>query len=211
MTTPLNPSRRTAAEDAVLLDRIRRRDPGAFDAFVSAYGDRIFGFGLRMCREREDARDVVQETLIQAYRSLGDLTHPEALRSWVYRVAANACLMKRRRGKFDPLRELSLEELAPDPESGVGVEIPDPSSLPDEEAGRRQIQELVRAAVGDLPPHYRIIVVMRDMEQLSTEETARALGLPETTVKMRLHRGRLMVRKALETTLAGRAPRGRSS
>ncbi len=183
--------------EAELLAGIQRDEPGAFERFVTAYGDRIYGFGMRVCGEREDARDVLQDTLLQAYRSLKELKHPEALRSWLYRVAANACFMKRRKGKYEPEREVSLEELAPKPGEERGVEIPDPAALPDEELARLEIQRRVREAVRDLPPHYRIVLVMRDMEHLSTEETALALGLPISTVKMRLHRARLMVRRTL--------------
>ncbi len=199
------------ADDAALLEKIRRDEPGAFDAFVAAYGDRIYGFGRRVCGESEDARDIVQETLLQAYLSLKNLEHPEALRSWLYRVASNACLMKRRKGKYEPTRELSLEELAPRPGEGPGVEIPDPGSLPDEDYERLKVRERVQAAIRDLPAHYRIVLVMRDMEHLSTEETAEALSLPVTTVKMRLHRARLMVRQRLEAVFAAdQVGRGRS-
>jgi RNA polymerase sigma-70 factor (ECF subfamily) len=195
----------SATDDATLLARIRRDEPGAFEAFVSAYGDRIYGFGRRVCGETEDARDVAQDTLLQAYLSLKGLEHPEALRSWLYRVASNACLMKRRKGKFEPARELSLEELAPRPGEGPGIEIPDPGALPDESLERTRLRERVQAAIGDLPPHYRIVLIMRDMEHLSIEETAEALSLPVTTVKMRLHRARLMVRQRLEAALAADA------
>jgi RNA polymerase sigma-70 factor (ECF subfamily) len=190
------------SDDAALLERIRRDEPGAFEAFVAAYGDRIFGFGRRVCGDSEDARDVVQDTLLQAYLSLKDLEHPEALRSWLYRVASNACLMKRRRGRYEPARELSLEDLAPRPGEGPGIEIPDPGSLPDEDLERTRVRERVRAAIGDLPDLYRIVLVMRDMEHLSTEETAVALSVPASTVKMRLHRARLMVRQRLEAAFA---------
>ena len=195
----------SATDDATLLARIRRDEPGAFEEFVSAYGDRIYGFGRRVCGETEDARDVAQDTLLKAYLSLKGLEHPEALRSWLYRVASNACLMKRRKGKFEPARELSLEELAPRLGEGTGIEIPDPGALPDESLERTRLRERVQAAIGDLPPHYRIVLVMRDMEHLSIEETAEALSLPVTTVKMRLHRARLMVRQRLEAELAGDA------
>ena len=199
----------SAPEDAALLERIRRDEPGAFDAFVEAYGDRIYGFGRRVCGESEDARDVAQDTLLQAYLSLKELEHPEALRSWLYRVASNACLMKRRKGKYEPARELSLDELAPRPGEGPGIEIPDPGSLPDEALERARIQERVQAAIRDLPAPYRIVLVMRDMEHLSTEETAEALSLPITTVKMRLHRARLMVKQRLEAAMAGDVSEGR--
>ncbi len=183
-------------EDRDLLDRIRRDEPRAFEDFVARWGDRLYGFGFRVCGEREDAREVVQEVLIQAFRSLKDLEHPEALRSWLYRVATNACLMKRRR-KSDVSREMSLEELAPREGEGAGAEIPDPDALPDEKLERIRIQERVRAAIGTLPPAYRIVLVMRDMEGLSTREVGEALGLADTAVKMRLHRARLKVRQIL--------------
>ncbi len=186
-------------DDVELLEKIRRDEPGAFEAFVDRFGDRIYRFGLRMCGHREDAKDVLQDTLIQAYKALGRLEHPEALRSWLYRVASNACLMMRRKGKYEPERELSLEDLAPRPDEGPTVEIPDPAALPDEAAERAEWQRRVHEAIGDLPPAYRIVLIMRDMEELSTREVGEALGLDESAVKMRLHRARLKVRQRLET------------
>lgn len=189
---------RAMPDEAELLERVQKDVPGAFEEFVSAYGDRILGFGMRICGEREDAKDIFQETLFQAYRSLKKLQHPEALRSWLYRVAANACLMKRRKGKFEPQQELSLDELVPPGSVGHAVEIPDPGSLPDEELERSQMADLVRSAIAKLPLHYRVVLVMRDMEQLSTKEVAGALEIGEPAVKMRLHRARLMVKQQLE-------------
>jgi RNA polymerase sigma-70 factor (ECF subfamily) len=186
------------AGETDLLAGIRNDEPGAFERFVARFGDDIFGFGLRMCGEREDARDVLQDTLLRAFTSLKDLRHPGAMRAWVYRVAANACLMKRRRGKFEPRQMLSLEELMPRFTEGGLPEIPDASALPDEALRRSEIQRVLRRAVEALPPHYRVVLVMRDMQGLSTQEVVDALGLPETAVKMRLHRARLMVRRSLE-------------
>jgi RNA polymerase sigma-70 factor, ECF subfamily len=195
-------------EEAGLLEQIRSDHPGAFERFVVLFEDRIYRFGVRMCGEREDARDVLQDTLLQAYKSLKTLKHPEALKSWLYRVAANACLMKRRKGKFEPQRDLSLEDLAPRESGGRPSEIPDPDDLPDEVLVRSELREEVRRAVAKVPPHYRIVLVMRDMEHLSTSEVAQALDLPGSTVKMRLHRARLMVRQQLEAALAGSPPPG---
>jgi RNA polymerase sigma-70 factor (ECF subfamily) len=183
--------------DRVLLDRIRNDEPGAFDTFVQLHGDRIYGFGMRVCGEREDARDVVQDTLLQAFRSLKKLDEPRALRSWLYRVAANACLMNRRKGKFEPRQELSLEELIPRGVEDAVADVPDVTDLPDDVLARHELQQKVRRAIDTLPAHYRIVLVMRDMEQLSTKETSNALQLPESTVKMRLHRARLKVRQHL--------------
>jgi len=188
-----------AVSDAELLDKIQRQDPRAFDEFVNRYGNRIYGFGLRMCGEREDARDILQETLIKAFESLSTLKAPKALKSWLYRVASNACLMKRRKGKFDPVRELSLEEMMPANQESATFEIPDAAAVaPDDAVAAEQMRREVRRAILALPPHYRIVLLLRDIEQLSTHETAEALGLPETTIKMRLHRARLGVRTFLE-------------
>ena len=196
------------AEEARLLERIRDDQPGAFESFVSLFEDRIYRFGVRMCGEREDARDVLQDTLLQAYKSLKTLKHPGALRSWLYRVAANACLMKRRKGKFEPERELSLDDLGPRAPGEPRAEIPDPALLPDEALARSELRQTIRKAVAEVPPHYRIVLVMRDMEHLSTAEVATALNLPETTVKMRLHRARLLVRQRLEIALSGEGAAG---
>lgn len=201
----------SASDDTSLLARIKADAPGAFDEFVERFGGRIYAFGMKFCGEREDAKDVLQDTLIQAYKSLRGLDRPEALTSWLYRVAANACLMKRRKGKFEPERELSLEDLMPKPGERVGTEIPDPSALPHDDAVRAETAARVRKAIGDLPPAYRIVLVMRDMEQLTTQEVADALGLEIPAVKMRLHRARLMVRKSLEAEFATDArPKDRS-
>lgn len=183
--------------DAELLESIRADAPGAFEAFVEAYGDRVYRFGRRMCGDRDDAQDVLQDTLIAAYRALKSVEHPEALRSWIYRVASNACLMMRRKGKHEPEHELSLEELMPLGPDGPRAEIPDPAALPDSELARTEVVERVRAAIGDLPAPLRIVLVMRDMEGLSTQEVADALEIGESAVKMRLHRARLHLRRLL--------------
>lgn len=195
------------AQDAELLEMIRAGEPEAFERFVDRFGDQIFGFGYRMCGHREDAREVVQDTLLASYRSLRKLKHHKAMRSWVYRVAANACLMMRRKGKHEPDREISLDEVMPRFKDGALPEIPDVSALPDEELARSELNGIIRQAVDALPPLYRVVLVMRDMDGLSTHEVAEALGVPGSTVKMRLHRARLQARKTI-ADLAGGTPAG---
>jgi RNA polymerase sigma-70 factor (ECF subfamily) len=190
--------------DRRLLDSIRRDDPAAFEEFVRRYGGRILGFGMRVCGESEDAKDVAQDTLLKAFHALKDVQEPEALRSWLYRVASNACLMRRRKGKYEPKRELSLEELMPRGREDAQIQIPDAASLPDDEAAREETRAAVHAGIGELTPDYRMVLLLRDIEQLSTRETATALQINESTVKMRLHRARLMLRKVLAERL-GRA------
>jgi len=191
--------------DRSLLDAIRRDDPAAFEEFVRRYGGRILGFGMRVCGEQEAAKDVAQETLIQAYRSLKDLQEPKALRSWLYRVVSNACRMRRRKGKYEPQRELSLEELMPAGPEEAEIQIPDVRNLPDDAAAREEVRETVHKAISELAAEYRMVLLLRDIEQLSTRETADALELNESTVKMRLHRARLMLRNILAKRL-GQTP-----
>ncbi len=194
---------RREMDNRELLRKIRAEEPGAFETFVDAFGDRIFGFSIRMCREREDARDVLQDTLLQAYRRLKDVEHPDALKTWLFRVAANACRMKRRKRKFEPDRELSLEELTPRDGSVGPTEIPDAADLPDAEAERAEDRQRVQDAIRELPPPYRMVLVLRDIEQFTAPEVAEILDLPLSTVKMRLHRARLKVRDILESAYAG--------
>ena len=113
--------------------------------------------------------------------------------------------MKRRKGNYAANREVPLEELMPRSRREIEAEIPDPGALPDDQAARSELRERVRQAVRELPDHYRIVLVLRDMEMLSTSETADALELPVSTIKMRLHRARLMVRKKLVDELYGTA------
>ena len=192
-----------AADEAVLRS-VQENEPGAFDRFVDRFGNRIYAFGMRMCGHREDAEDVFQETLVTAYRKLSTLREPRALTSWLYRSVSNACLMKRRKSKFAPDRELSLDELLP--QGGVveeGPVLPELAS-PDSHLYRRELGDALENAVRDLPADYRIVWLLRDVEGLSTEETAEALGLGISNVKMRLHRARLALRK----DLARYAPEG---
>lgn len=185
-------------DDAQLLAAVHRADAGAFDAFVERYGRRILAFGKRMCGHVEDGEDVFQDTLLAAYQSLADLRDPAALRSWLFRIAANACRMRRR--KTGPRREVGLEDaFAPVRDgSAEAPEVPDPAARrPDAEAVRVQIQQAIAAALQQLPPEQRMVVLLRDVEGLSTREAAEALGVSEPALKMRLHRARALLRETL--------------
>lgn len=191
----------SALSDEELLEAVRRDDPHAFDAFVDRFGRRVLAFGQRMCGHREDAEDVAQETLLRAFQGLGELRAAGAVQSWLFRVAANACLMKRR--KQSHAREISLEELKPPGwEDGSMPEVPDWSSLPERSAARAELRDALEAGLGRLPPDYRVVLLMRDVEGLSTRETAEALQIGEPAVKMRLHRARLALREILAARYA---------
>ena len=197
---------RDRAEDEAVLRAVVEGAPGGFDRFVDRFGNRIYAFGIRMCGHREDAEDVFQETLVAVHRKLETLREPGALTTWLYRIVANTCMSKRRRSRFAPGRELSLEELLP--EGGVVEDGPilpaegDPAS----DLYRRELVQALDEAVRDLSPEYRVVWLMRDVEGLSTEETAEALGIGIPNAKMRLHRARLALRRRLASYRPGKDP-----
>ncbi len=179
------------------------RAPGAFDRFVDTYHNRLFQYSYLMCGHREDAEEVAQETLLQVFRRLGQLREPERLKSWVFRIAKNACLMKRRKSVFAPARELSLTDYMPQRTSDDNrkLEIADWTRLPETALLRAELHKVLRRAIGDLPDHYRSVLLLRDVEGLRTEETAEVLEISADSVKQRLHRARLAVRSTLDQYL----------
>jgi RNA polymerase sigma-70 factor, ECF subfamily len=192
-----------AQDDRSLAEALIAGRPEAFEPFVERFGPLILNFGRRMCGQRDDADEVLQETLMKAYVSLKDLRDPAALKTWVYRVAANACLNMRRRGAHEPKREISLEEVLPAADrDGVPPQIADWSGLPLDRLLQGELKNRLDQAILALPKDYRITLLLRDQENLSTRDTAEILGISETLVKVRLHRARLALRKALASYLS---------
>jgi RNA polymerase sigma-70 factor (ECF subfamily) len=189
-----------------------RGEPEAFERFVEYFRAKVFGYSWLMCGQREDAEEVAQEALLKAFESFDQLRDPKHVRSWIFRVAKNACLVKRRRSVFAPERELSLDELLPAAE-GEGehrrIEIADWSNLPEKELLNTELGNEMRRAIGELPESYRAVLLLRDVEELSTEETAHVLDLSMDVVKTRLHRGRVALRQKLDGYLRS-APASRS-
>ena len=164
-----------------------------------------------MCGHREDAEEVAQETLLKVLESGDQLREPEKIRSWVFRIAKNACLMKRRKSTFAPPKELSLDEFIPSKHQDgdhVRLEIADWSALPDGKALQSEMRELLEKAIRDLPEAYRSVILLRDMEELSTQETAQILEVSDDVVKTRLHRARLAIRQRLDEYLRGKGVEG---
>jgi len=176
-------------------------EPGAFDRFVEHFRAKVFSYSWLMCGQREDAEEVAQEALLKAFESFAQLREPKQVRAWIFRIAKNACLMKRRKSVFAPDRELSLDEFLPATGSDGEhrhIEIADWSALPEDELLRGELREVLRRAIQELPETYRAVVLLRDLEELSTEETAEILDLSADVVKARLHRGRLAIRQKLD-------------
>ena len=178
---------------------------GAFDRFVDFFRARLFKYTMFVCRQREDAEEIAQETLLRVFQNLNQLKDPERVKPWIFRIARNACLMKRRKSVFAPERELSLDEFMPNSTHIDGqkkIEIADWSSVPEDQAMQAELHEALDKAIAELPEIYKTVVLLRDMEGLNTEETAEILEITTDTVKTRLHRGRLALRKDLDRFLA---------
>ncbi len=154
-----------------------------------------------MCRQREDAEEVAQETLLKVFQNLDHLQDPDRLKPWIFRIAKNACLMKRRKSVFAPKQELSLEELMPVKDGDTRLEIADWSRLPEDLAANQELREALDGAVAELPELYRAVFLLRDVEGLSTEDAAEVLEVTTDVVKTRLHRARLALRKHLDQYL----------
>jgi RNA polymerase sigma-70 factor (ECF subfamily) len=185
---------RPEIQQAVFL--LQRGDDQALEQALALLQNTVFAFSMRVCGQRQDAEDTMQEVLVKSVPYLSKFESPKALVVWLYKVAKNRCLMSRRRSKFAPTRELSLDELMPDrreleklsSENGIN---PERFAIRSEEAG------MLRKAIQKLPAQYRIVLVLRDMEGLTDEDVAEITGLRAGTVRVRLHRARLFVRKEL--------------
>jgi RNA polymerase sigma-70 factor, ECF subfamily len=170
-------------------------NPGAFDRLVESLHSRLFHYSLMVCGQRDDAEEVAQDTLLKVFESFDQLREPEHVRAWVFRIARNACLMKRRKSVFAPAREISLEDLMP------AAQISDEGERPDKRALRKELRGAIEEAIQELPEIYKTVLLLRDVQELSTRETARVLEVNEDVVKTRLHRARLAVRQKLDTYL----------
>jgi RNA polymerase sigma-70 factor (ECF subfamily) len=169
----------------------------------------VMSFGMKVCGHREDAEDTAQEVLLKLLPHVSKFESPKAFSVWLYTVARNRCLMSRRHSKFAPKEHLPLEELMPTGEELAALAIPRQSE-PENIVLRKENAEHVRQALDRIPSQYRLILVLHDMEGLGTSEVAEITGLREGTVRVRLHRGRLALRKEL-THREHRTPRHRSA
>jgi len=185
---------RREIEQAIAL--LEKNDPAAIEQALELLQGTVFSFSMKVCGQRQDAEDTMQEVLVKALPYLSRFESPRTLLVWLYKVAKNRCLMSRRRSRFAAKQDLSLEELMPDRRelSTLAKEGPvNPETL----AIRSQQAKRLREAIRGLPPQYRIVLVLRDMEGLSDDEVAEITGLRSGNVRVRLHRARLFVRQKL--------------
>ena len=162
----------------------------AFERFVDHFRSKVFHYSWLMCGNPEDAEEVAQETLLKVFQNIDQLRDPERVRPWVFRIAKNACLMQRRRSLFAPAHEVPLDL--------AGSEPADDAPQPEVLVLDSELRAVLDRVISELPPTYRAVVLLRDLEQLSTEETAQILDLGTDVVKQRLHRGRAAMRQKLD-------------
>ena len=168
-----------------------------FDRLYRDHVDRIYRFAQRLCGQVEDAQDLVQDTFLNAYRGLEGFRGDAQVSTWLYRIAARACLRLRRKRKGEPARELSLDEFIPTSEGEFRLQVPTDGLSPEEALENKELKRALHQAIQKLPNKYRVVLVLRDMEELTAKEVGTIMGLNERAVKSRLHRARLFVRREL--------------
>ncbi len=168
-----------------------------FDTLYRDHVDLMYRYANRLCGETEAAKDLVQETFLNAYRGFKHFRGESQISTWLYTIASRACLRLRRRRKGAPERELSLDEFIPTSDGEFRLQIPVEGLSPEEALQNKQLRQALDAAIGKLPSKYKMVLVLRDMEGLSAKEVGTITGLNERAVKSRLHRARLFVRREL--------------
>jgi len=175
-----------------------------FDTLYKNHVDLMYRFAHRLCGEPEAAKDLVQETFLNAYRGIDRFRGDAQISTWLYTIASRACLRMRRRRKGAPERELSLEEFIPTSDGEFHLQIPIDGLTPEAALQNKQLRDMLDAAINQLPKKYKMVLVLRDMEGLSAKEVGAIMGLNERAVKSRLHRARLFVRRELSARGLGK-------
>ena len=178
-----------------LIKRCKAGDEDAWREFIDTYKHMVYGFAYDMLRNPEDAEDVAQEVFINAFRAIGSFRGDARISTWLYRVTKNACLnfiRQRERTTITSLdeQEGNWEEL---------IDFEDSMPTPEEMAMNKELRELVRSKIDELPPIYRTAIIMCDMHQLSYDEAARILGIPVGTLKSQVSRARRLLKEKLKS------------
>lgn len=183
--------------------RLRAGDEDAYVQMVNAYCGRMLAVARRLLRNEEEAYDAVQEAFLQAFKSIENFKEDARLYTWLHRITVNAALMRLRKRKRR--NERSIEELLPKfMDDGHRADAgPEWTESAQDAASREEMRELVRNQIDELPETYRTVLLLRDIEEMSTEETATYLDVSVNAVKTRLHRARLALRELLSPHMVG--------
>ncbi len=191
-------------DDRALLARIRAGDKAACAECIEKHSPEVYRLALRLMKNEFEAEEVVQETFLSAFKGIDQFDGRAELRTWLYRIAYNTALMRHRRS--EP-QQVPVDEAA-DPEEGAVVPqaLFDWCCLPEPEMDRAEVRAELESAIHAMPEKLRAVFVMRELEELSTEATAQALGVSEEVVKTRLRRGRMWLRERLTGYFSLKAP-----
>src|SRR5512138_195158 len=182
--------------DEALIASAQAGDRGALGKLLERHQGAVYRFGMKMCREEEDAKDILQETLFSAARALPDFRGASSVSTWLFTIARSFCIKKRRTSKFAPERVESLEA-----QGDAAAQVADTARGPEEDAAGHQLRAVLDEAIASLEPMYREVLVLRDVEGLSAAEVGEVMGLSVEAVKSRLHRARVAVRERVAPAL----------
>ena len=183
------------SEELMLVNAARGGDVGAFEQLVRKYDRNVFRIANHITQNREDAEDVVQDAFLKAFQNLGQFQGQSKFYTWLVRIAVNEALMRLRRRR--PERMVSLDEDINTGEDTIPREVADWAPNPEQLYNQSELRDILQKTIQGLPPSFRTVFVLRDVEGLSTEETADALNLSIPAVKSRLLRARLQLRERL--------------
>jgi len=199
MTTEKNQKKKIIKDnDFDLIQAINSGQTEKFHDLVKRYEQKLYNFSLRMCRNPSDAEDMIQDTFLNVFKYLKNFRHETKFKNWLYKVAASTCIKKRRKSKFAPEKELSLDEFLPNDETEKPEHVPEWALLPLDKLLNEELSSVINQTILALPKKYRVVIVLRDIEGFSTAETAQILNLSPSNVKVRLHRARLYLRDKLK-------------
>lgn len=189
-----------------LLERLQRGDDGALADLIDSYGGRIYQLAFRYLKNKEDAEEVAQDVLFKVHRKVGEFRGDAALSSWIYRITFNAAMSRLRSGAYQRAQEEQRHMAAADsgePNVAPVREPADWSQMADEQLFKSQLRKRMFSAILSLPAIYRAPVMLRDIQGMSTEEASAVLHVKDQTLKSRLHRGRLILRRQLADFAGG--------
>jgi len=189
-------------ELAQAADLLRRNTPEAVEEAIGLLQNTVYSFSMKVCGHPEDAEDTMQEVLFRSIAHLSKIQDPQALAVWLYTVTRNRCWRMRRKGADASRQAYSLDELMPD-DAELGRLLADAAESPESNVLHAEQAHLLHQAVLRIPAPLRLVLVLHDMEELNTEQVATILGLQPGTVRVRLHRARLAVRKEMTHVLDG--------
>jgi RNA polymerase sigma-70 factor (ECF subfamily) len=195
------------SQDRQLIRRLQNGDEDAVKELAERYRHRIYQMALRHMKNHQDAEEVTQDVLLKVYRKVDRFRGDAALSSWIYRITFNTAMSRLRTHRAaraaEQERDRALASRSSVPEDAPQEQAADWSRMPDEELLRAQLRDAVAVALDELPEIYRIPVVLRDIQGLTTEEASSRLHVKDQTLKSRLHRGRLMLRERLRAFTTG--------